>query len=119
MNILENAIMIWSTICDREFEIEASISSADLACCDDCEVEMDEDLFNMVKKEASSFLHNRWIDQQANEGWGYGTLYNEESMTDPRMRDWHSLHDAYKEEIDMDTADAAKFIAHNEHLFQF
>jgi hypothetical protein len=46
--------------------------------------------------DLSSGKHNRWIDEQLDNGWRYGLEFSEESKTDPRLQPYHQLTDKLK-----------------------
>ena len=51
---------------------------------------------NETEMDISSTKHNRWIDEQLNNGWRYGLEFSKESKTDPRLQPYHQLTDKLK-----------------------
>ena len=113
---VSEAILLWCEICPHDFDVDASADHSD-ACCEDCELEMGEDVLDAIVDEASAFRHNRWIDAQMAAGWRFGMEFSRGEKTDPRMRDWHHLSEMHRERLEMDPAEAMEFLAHHRHLF--
>ena len=51
---------------------------------------------NDTEIDITSVKHNRWIDEQLNNGWRYGLEFSKESKTDPRLQPYHQLTDKLK-----------------------
>jgi len=112
--LAEQVVELWSRIYPRDFEIE---SSAELDCCDDCAVEIDDAMHEEIQRRASKFIHNRWVETQVTEGWRFGLERNKENKTSPQMRDWDSLREEYRREIQMTREEATDFLKKHSHLF--
>jgi len=105
----------WDKIYPRDYEIESS-AEYDTEC-DDCDVEIDDAMYEEIQRRASKFLHNRWVESQLQNGWRWATRANMNEMTDPRLRDWESLHGKYRQQIPMDREQATDFLKKYPHLF--
>ena len=114
--MVDAAIMLWCEICPHDFDVDASADHED-ACCDDCELEIGEDVLELIIDEASSFRHNRWIDSQMLAGWRFGMDYCRKEKTDPRIREWHHLHEMHRERLEMQPGEAMEFMSKHRHLF--
>jgi hypothetical protein len=68
-------------------------------------------------KILSKFLHNRWVDSKMSEGWRYGMLYNKEEKVHPSLRDWDTLPNNYRNNIDIDDEKLIKIIESHPTLF--
>jgi hypothetical protein len=129
IDIAEQIVMPWDRVYPRDFEIETSAiynphcdcGDCDCSDCDcsdcDCDVEIDEAMHEEIQRRASKFLHNRWVEHQVQEGWRYGAKIHNEHKTDPRLRDWDSLNENYRREIEMTQEDAVKFFKQYPHIF--
>lgn len=106
---VELIVKIFTEICENDFAIEASVDGY----YEDDEVEIDNDVLEYAEKLANQQLHARWIDTQILEGWRYGLRFNKSEKTDPRLRDWHSLHESYRTRISMTPKQALAFIENN------
>lgn len=117
----EQVVNLWSEIYPRDFQIESSAEfDSSLGCGDDdesCEIEIDDAMHEEIQRRASKFLHNRWVEEQTRCGWRYGISENASAQTSPRLRDWDSLHEDYRRELDMDREQAVKFLKSYPHLF--
>ena len=113
--LAERIVHVWSEIYPRDFLIESSAEYDD--DCADCEIEIDDAMYEEIQRRASKFLHNRWVEQQVSEGWRYGMSASRESKVSPRIRDWDSLHENYRRQMPMDRDQAVKFFKTYPHLF--
>lgn len=104
----------WDYYFNYDFEIE--ISSKD-EISDNTIIDMDDDSFNHIRKVASKYLHNRWIDKKIQEGWRYGLLYNKEEKTHPALKEWDNLPSEHKKLIELDKEKAYRFFIENKNLF--
>ncbi len=114
-SVAEQIVMLWNDVYPRDFEIESSAEYD--PDCDDCDVEIDDAMHEEIQRRASKFLHNRWVENQVNEGWRYGIQTNNQNKTSPRMRDWDNLREEYRRELVMDRDQATKFFKTYPHLF--
>jgi len=114
--LAEQIVALWNKIYPRDFEIESS-AEYDADCCDHCAVEIDDAMHEEIQRRASKFLHNRWVESQVDAGWRYGTSISESDKTNPRLRDWDSLHEDYRRVLEMDREQATKFFKTYPHLF--
>jgi hypothetical protein len=110
----EAMVEFWNKVYPGDYEIESS-AEYDSEC--DCDTEIDDAMFEEIKRRASKFLHNRWVEDQVHEGWRYGLKINNTQRTDPRLRDWDSLNEQYRKEVDMDRNDAVKFFKRYSFIF--
>lgn len=105
----------WSEIFPLDFEID---TSAEYNCDDgECELEVDDAMHEEIQRRAARFLHNRWVEHQVQEGWRYGLRVNNTERTDPKLRDWDSLHESMKRELEMTREQAVQFFQRYPHLF--
>lgn len=113
--IAEQIVELWGNVYPRDFQIESSAEYD----CDDCDdaVEIDDAMHEEIQRRASKFLHNRWVETQVGEGWRFGMKRSVNEKTSPRMRDWDSLREEYRRELDMDRDQAVKFFKEYPHLF--
>jgi hypothetical protein len=112
--VAEQIVTVWDKIYPRDYEIESS-AEFDSDC--DCDIEIDEALHSEIQRRASKFLHNRWVDQKLHEGWRFGISTNNADQTSPKMRDWDSLNEDYRSELEMTLEQATDFIKKWPHLF--
>ena len=113
--LAEQIVELWDNVYPRDYEIE---SSAEFDCeCDDCDVEIDDAMHEEIQRKASKFIHNRWVESQLQAGWRFGINMNESDQTDPRLRDWDSLREEYRREIQMEREQAVKFFKKYPHFF--
>ena len=119
IDIAEQIVMLWDKVYPRDFEIETSaVYDPDCDCDDcDCDVEIDDAMYEEIQRRASKFLHNRWVEHQVQDGWRYGAKIHNEHKTDPRLRDWDSLNENYRREIEMTREEAVKFFKSYPHIF--
>jgi len=122
--LAEQIVLLWGEVYPLDFEIESSAEydpsscgcgEADGSCS--CDVEIDDAMHEEIQRRASKFLHNRWVEEQVRKGWRYGMRENANEQTSPRMRDWDSLREEYRRELDMDRDQAVKFFKTYPHLF--
>lgn len=113
-NIAEQIVTVWDEIYPRDFEIETS-TEYDTECGDD--VEIDDIMYEEIQRRASKFLHNRWVDDQLQEGWRFGINVSAKNKTNPRLRDWDSLREEYRRELPLDRVQATDFFKQYPHLF--
>jgi hypothetical protein len=111
--VAEQIVEVWDRIYPRDYEIE---SSAELDDCD-CDVEIDDALHSEIQRRASKFLHNRWVDDQLHEGWRFAINSSKMQKTSPKIRDWDSLREEYRQELPMDRVQATEFFKKYPHLF--
>jgi len=120
-DIAEQIVMLWSEVYPRDFQIESSAEfDSSFGCGDDdesCEVEIDDAMHEEIQRRASKFLHNRWVEEQVRQGWRYGMTENASKQVSPRLRDWDSLREDYRRELEMDREQAVKFLKNYPHLF--
>jgi len=114
--LAEQIVMLWSEIYPRDFEIESSAEYDDCEC-DDCDVEIDDAMYEEIQRRASKFLHNRWVEQQIEEGWRFAISTNLTEKMSPKIRDWDSLHESYRREIVLTKEQATEFFKKYSHLF--
>lgn len=112
----EMIVMAWDHIYPRDFQIESS-AEYDPEGCEDCEFEIDDAMYEEIQKRASKFLHNRWVEHQIQEGWRFGLKTNHKEKTTPKLRDWDSLNEQYRRELDMTREQAVQFLQTYPHLF--
>jgi hypothetical protein len=112
--LAEQIVNVWNEIYPRDFEIETS-TEYDTECGDD--VEIDDIMYEEIQRRASKFLHNRWVDDQLQEGWRFGINASSKDKTNPRLRDWDSLREEYRRELPMDRDQASAFFKKHPHLF--
>lgn len=104
----------WDYYYLENFEIELS-SEEEIS--DNNIIEMDDNSFYFIRKVASKYLHNRWVDMKTREGWRYGLLYNKEEKTHPALKEWDNLPSEHKKFIEIDKDKAYKFYIENKNLF--
>jgi len=114
MDIAEKIVRLWSKIYPRDFEIE---SSAELGNCDECDIEIDQKMYEEIKRRASKFLHNRWVDEQVQNGWRYGLNLSKSDKTTPKLRDWDNLNEQYRTYLNLTNSQAITFLKEYSHLF--
>lgn len=110
----ENIVKAWSEIYPADFQIETSIDVAD---CDDCDIELDDDLFEDIATQLNKDLHNRWVEQQVGDGWRYGLRLSESQKTNPRLRDWDTLDPAYRKMVDITREQASEYFKRNRDIW--
>jgi hypothetical protein len=113
ITIAEQIVMVWDEIYPRDYEIESSAEIKDE--CDD--IEIDDAMYEEIQQRASKFLHNRWVDDQLQEGWRFGINSSTKDKTSPQIRDWDSLREEYRRELPMDRQQAIDFLKQYPHLF--
>lgn len=104
----------WDYYYKNDFEVE--LSSEDVID-DNNIIEMDDNSFYHIRKIASKYLHNRWVDKKIQEGWRYGLLYNKEDKTHPALKEWDNLPSEHKKFVELDKEKAYKFFVENKNLF--
>lgn len=114
MPIAEQIVDLWSDVYPKDFEIE---TSADVEDCDDCDIEIDDMMYEEIKRRASKFMHNRWVDDRVAEGWRYGNKINETDMTHPSLLNWDSLNEQYRKELELTREQAATFFKKYPYIF--
>lgn len=114
-DLVEQIVMTWSEIYPKDFEIETSAEYDDE--CTDCDVEIDDSLHEEIQRQASKFLHNRWVESQLQEGWRYGLRVNNSDKVSPKLRDWDSLNEQYRREIEMTREQAVSFFKKYPYIF--
>lgn len=113
--IAEKIVILWGKIYPRDFEIESSTEyNSD---CDDCEIEIDNDMHEEIQRRASKFLHNRWVEKQIGEGWRFGLNASNKEKVSPRLRDWDSLREEYRRQLVMERDQTITFLKKYPHLF--
>ena len=113
--LVEQIVMLWGKVYPKDFEIE---TSAEYDCEDgDCELEIDDEMHEEIQRRASKFLHNRWVEEQLREGWRYGIRVMQEDKVSPRLRDWDSLNEQYRRELEMTREEAVKFFKKYPYIF--
>lgn len=111
----ELIVKLWQKIYPRDFEIE---TSAEYDCeTGECTVEINDAMHEEIQKRASKFLHNRWVEEQISEGWRFGLKKNTMEQVSPRLRDWDSLNEQYRKELDMTREQAVDFFKKYPHFF--
>ena len=112
--LAEQIVYLWGEIYPKDFEIE---SSTEYECdCDD-EIEIDDAMHEEIQRQASKFFHNRWVDEQINNGWRFALNKNEKDKTSPRLRDWDNLREDYRKELILDRDQATVFFKKYYYLF--
>ena len=89
---LESIVNEWVKDFEGDFDIEASspvLRMQDLEMFQ--EVDIDDDYKMIAFNVESNIKHQRWMDNQVDEGWRYGMKYNSESKTSPLLRPWEQL----------------------------
>ncbi|MFW5879865.1 MAG: RyR domain-containing protein, partial [bacterium] len=107
-------VTAWDYYYNKDFEIELS---SDEEISDNNTIQMDDNSFYFIRKVASKYLHNRWVDKKTQEGWRYGLLYNKEEKTHPALKEWDNLPSENKKLIDIDKEKAYKFYIEHKNLF--
>jgi hypothetical protein len=110
----ENIVEAWSEIYPGDFQIETSIDAAD---CDDCDIELQDDLYENITMQINKDLHNRWVEQQIGQGWRYGLQLSESQKTNPRLRDWDTLDPSYRKSIAVTREQASEYFKRNRNIW--
>lgn len=111
----ERIVKVWGNIYPRDFMIESSAEYGPE--CSDCQIEIDDGMYEAIQEAASKFLHNRWVESQVHEGWRYGLSANTSQKVSPRLRDWDSLHESYRRRLPMSRDQAIEFYKSYPYLF--
>lgn len=119
--VAEQIVTLWSEVYPLDYEIETSSDLEDACGCGDeddwSDMEIDDAMYEEIQRRASKFLHNRWVESQLQEGWRFGIKMNAAAQTDPRLRDWDSLHENYRKLVDLDRDKAKQFLRKHPHIF--
>ncbi len=122
--IAEQIVTLWMEVYPRDYEIETSANIEDACGCDGCgdgcdcnDIEIDDAMREEIQHRASKFLHNRWVESQLQSGWRFGIKANKDQQTDPRLRNWDSLHEQYRKSIELTEQQAIDFLKKNPELF--
>lgn len=114
-SLAEKIVYVWNEIYPRDFLIEMSAEYNQEDC--DCEVEIDDSMFEEIQHRANKFLHNRWVESQISQGWRFGLHNNVQEKTNPSLRDWDSLHEDYRREVALTREQATEFFKKYPHIF--
>ena len=94
---VEIIVKLFDEVYPRDFDVEASITQNQ----DDTDIDIEPELKEHIERMASKFLHNRWVENQITEGWRFGLRKNQNEKTDPRLRDWDSLNEQFRQQISL------------------
>lgn len=111
-------VSAWEMRVDGDFEIETSnLYSADANLQHPLELDMDDEVYESAKQKAAKFIHNRWVEEQTDKGWRYGTRFNDAEKVHPALRNWDSLTEEYRRYPTMTKEEVLDFITKYKHLF--
>ena len=102
---MEKIVDLWGQIYPKDFQIETS-SEYD----DEFDIDIDNDVLQHIQHAANKFFHNRWVEDQIDGGWRYGLELNRGDLTDPRLRNWDSLAEPYRTNLDLTPQQVMCFI---------
>ena len=115
VKVVEAIVHLWGKIYPRDFNIELSVDEKSGL---DEEIEFEDGVHEDIQKRASRFFHNRWVENQIQDGWRYGMHLNEDEKTDPRLINWDSLQIPYRKQLVMNPKEAYDFLKKYPYVFR-
>lgn len=98
VNEVQKIVLAWNSVYpEGDFEIDYSSSGTAHARLQ----EVTELGIKQIAMEAARHSHSQWIQSMTQQGWRYGQKFNQQQLTNPKLRPWDELGSKYKlEELD-------------------
>ena len=109
---VEKIVLLLSKVYPRDFEIETSAEYSAIY-----DIDIDDALHKEIQQRASKFFHNMWVENKIQEGWRFGLASDSSSKVSPKLRDWDSLNEQYRSELNITKKQAIHFLKTYPHLF--
>lgn len=107
-------------VTEHDFEIETSNvyrADADFGHPFEYDINIDDEARETIHLAMERQNHNRWIQEQLNNGWRYGLNLDQVNKTHPAMRPWDDLPESYRRRRTVEDKELVDFYAKNKSKF--